>query len=104
VHRYSPLLGSFDVDRGSVRSIFIDETMVNLGGTPAWIWVAFERGSGSRSSRASRSPDPHGRLSPHVGQGLEHHVRVVCAVAVELSYPLPLLVQPPDLGRGHLWL
>ncbi|MGC8613279.1 MAG: DDE-type integrase/transposase/recombinase, partial [Conexivisphaera sp.] len=42
VHRYSPVLGSFDVDRGSVRSIFIDETMVNLGGTPAWIWVAFE--------------------------------------------------------------
>ncbi|MGC8696441.1 MAG: hypothetical protein ACP5UD_08570, partial [Conexivisphaera sp.] len=24
VHRYSPVLGSFDVDRGSVRSIFID--------------------------------------------------------------------------------
>ncbi|MGC8848693.1 MAG: hypothetical protein ACP5QE_07610, partial [Conexivisphaera sp.] len=41
-YRYSPVLGSFDVDRGSVRSIFIDETVVNLGGTPAWIWVAFE--------------------------------------------------------------
>jgi transposase-like protein len=42
-YRYSPVLGSFDldVDRRSVRSIFIDETMVNLGGTPAWIWVAF---------------------------------------------------------------
>jgi len=33
VHRRDP--------RG-VRRIFIDETMVNVGGTPAWIWVAFE--------------------------------------------------------------
>jgi putative transposase len=41
-YRYSPVLGSFDVDRRSVRSIFIDETTVNPGGTPAWIWVAFE--------------------------------------------------------------
>jgi transposase-like protein len=31
------------VRRGSrARSIFIDETVVNPGGTPAWIWVAFE--------------------------------------------------------------
>ena len=25
-----------------MRSIFVDETIVNLGDTPAWIWVAFE--------------------------------------------------------------
>jgi putative transposase len=30
------------MDPREVRRIFVDETMVNLGGTPAWIWAAFE--------------------------------------------------------------
>jgi len=37
-----PNLGSIGADPREVRRIFVDETMVNLGGTPAWIWVAFE--------------------------------------------------------------
>jgi Transposase and inactivated derivatives len=36
-----------------VRRIFVDETTVNVGGTPAWIWVAFE-------------PDLHAMLDFHV--------------------------------------
>jgi hypothetical protein len=42
VQRLGPILGSIGADPRDVRRIFIDETMVNLGGTPAWIWVAFE--------------------------------------------------------------
>ena len=37
-----PVLGSFGADPGEVHRIFVDETMVNVGGTPALIWVAFE--------------------------------------------------------------
>jgi len=37
-----PALGSIGADPREVRRIFVDETMVDLGGTPAWIWVAFE--------------------------------------------------------------
>ncbi len=37
-----PALGSIGADPRDVRRIFEDETMVNVGGTPAWIWVAFE--------------------------------------------------------------
>jgi hypothetical protein len=37
-----PILGSIGADPREVHRIFVDETMVNLGGTPAWIWVAFE--------------------------------------------------------------
>jgi putative transposase len=40
--RLGPILGSIGADPREVRRIFVDETMVNLGGTPAWIWVAFE--------------------------------------------------------------
>ncbi|MFP3264034.1 MAG: hypothetical protein RXQ62_06400 [Nitrososphaeria archaeon] len=40
--RLGSILGSIGADPREVRRIFIDETMVNLGGTPAWIWVAFE--------------------------------------------------------------
>ncbi|MFP3208507.1 MAG: DDE-type integrase/transposase/recombinase, partial [Nitrososphaeria archaeon] len=42
VQRLGPILGSIGADPREVRRIFIDETMVDLGGTPAWIWVAFE--------------------------------------------------------------
>jgi putative transposase len=42
VRRLGPVLGSIGADPREVRRIFVDETMVNLGGTPAWIWVAFE--------------------------------------------------------------
>ncbi|MFP3137643.1 MAG: hypothetical protein RXS42_05330 [Nitrososphaeria archaeon] len=38
------ILGSIGADPGDVRRIFVDETMVNVGGTPAWIWAAFEPG------------------------------------------------------------
>ena len=37
VQRLGPALGSFGADPRDVRRIFIDETMVNVGGTPAWI-------------------------------------------------------------------
>ena len=36
------VLGSFGADPGDVHRIFVDETMVNAGGTSALIWVAFE--------------------------------------------------------------
>ncbi|MFP3138168.1 MAG: hypothetical protein RXS42_08150 [Nitrososphaeria archaeon] len=42
MQRLGPALGSIGADPREVRRIFIDETMVNLGGTPAWIWVALE--------------------------------------------------------------
>jgi len=48
-----PTLGSIGADPREVRRIFVDETMVDLGGTPAWIWVAFE-------------PDLHAMLDFHV--------------------------------------
>jgi putative transposase len=37
-----PILGSIGADPREVRRIFVDETMASVGGTPAWIWVAFE--------------------------------------------------------------
>ncbi len=40
--RLGPILGSIGADPREVRRIFIDETMVDLGGPPACIWVAFE--------------------------------------------------------------
>ncbi|MFP3138264.1 MAG: hypothetical protein RXS42_08645 [Nitrososphaeria archaeon] len=51
--RLGPILGSIGADPREVRRIFVDETTVNLGGTPAWIWVAFE-------------PDLHAMLDFHV--------------------------------------
>ncbi|MFP3138001.1 MAG: hypothetical protein RXS42_07245, partial [Nitrososphaeria archaeon] len=42
VQRLGPILGSIGADPREVHRIFVDETMVNLGGTPAWIWIAFE--------------------------------------------------------------
>ncbi|MFP3209823.1 MAG: hypothetical protein RXR82_09135 [Nitrososphaeria archaeon] len=42
VQRLGPALGSIGADPRDVRRIFVDETMVNAGGTPALIWVAFE--------------------------------------------------------------
>jgi len=42
VQRLGPVLGSFGTDPGDVRRIFVDETMVNVMGIPAWIWIAFE--------------------------------------------------------------
>ena len=42
VQRLGLLLGSFGADPGDVHRIFVDETMVNVGGTSALIWVAFE--------------------------------------------------------------
>jgi len=51
--RLGPALGSIGADPREVRRIFVDETMVNLGGIPAWIWVAFE-------------PDLHAMLDFHV--------------------------------------
>jgi transposase-like protein len=53
VQRLGPILGSIGADPREVHRIFVDETMVNLGGTPAWIWVAFE-------------PDLHAMLDFHV--------------------------------------
>jgi putative transposase len=42
VQGLGPVLGSFGADPGDVRRIFVDETMVNAGGTSALIWIAFE--------------------------------------------------------------
>jgi len=42
VQRLGPVLGSFGADPRDVRRIFVDETMVNVGGTSALIWVALE--------------------------------------------------------------
>ncbi|MFP3263280.1 MAG: hypothetical protein RXQ62_02265 [Nitrososphaeria archaeon] len=62
VQRLGPILGSIGADPREVRRIFVDETMVNLGGTPAWIWVAFE-------------PDLRAMLDFHVswrGNSIDH--------------------------------
>jgi len=56
VQRLGPILGSIGADPGDVRRIFVDETMVNVGGTPAWIWAAFE-------------PDLHRRVLGHQEAG-----------------------------------
>jgi hypothetical protein len=50
-----PILGSIGADPREVHRIFVEETMVDLGGTPAWIWVAFE-------------PDLHAMLDFHVAR------------------------------------
>jgi len=42
VQRLGPILGSFGADPRDVHRIFVDETMVNAGGTSALIWIAFE--------------------------------------------------------------
>ena len=34
--------GSLGTDPREVPHIFVDEAIVSVGGTPAWIWVAFE--------------------------------------------------------------
>ncbi|MFP3401739.1 MAG: hypothetical protein RXP91_05705, partial [Nitrososphaeria archaeon] len=40
VQGLGPALGSIGADPREVHRIFVDETMVNLGGTPTRIWVA----------------------------------------------------------------
>jgi len=42
VQRLGPVLGSFCADPRDVRGIFVDDTTVNVRGTSALIWVAFE--------------------------------------------------------------
>jgi putative transposase len=42
VQRLAPVCDRFDVDRRSVRTIFVDETMVRIRGSQAWVWVAYE--------------------------------------------------------------
>jgi len=42
VQRLGPVLGSFGADPRDIHRIFVDETMVNVGGTSALIWIAFE--------------------------------------------------------------
>ncbi|MFP3228797.1 MAG: DDE-type integrase/transposase/recombinase [Nitrososphaeria archaeon] len=49
VQRLGPALGSIGADPREVHRIFVDEAMVDLGGTPARIWAAF-------------GPDPHAML------------------------------------------
>ena len=44
VRRLAPICDRFDVDRGLVSSIFVDETMVKVKGRQMWVWVAFEPG------------------------------------------------------------
>lgn len=42
VQRLGPICDRFTVDRRRVRSIFVDETMIRIRGSQAWIWVAYE--------------------------------------------------------------
>jgi len=42
VQRLAPLCDRFDVKKGRVSCIFVDETMVRIRGRQAWVWVAFE--------------------------------------------------------------
>jgi putative transposase len=44
VQRLAAVCDGFDVDRRLVSSIFVDETMINVKGKQAWLWVAFEPG------------------------------------------------------------
>jgi len=44
VQGLGPVLGSFGADPREVHRAFVDETTVNVGGTSAQIWVAFEPG------------------------------------------------------------
>ncbi|MFP3229123.1 MAG: hypothetical protein RXR47_03130 [Nitrososphaeria archaeon] len=40
VQRLGPVLGSFGADPREVRRIFVDETMVSVGGTSAPCWTS----------------------------------------------------------------
>ena len=74
MQRLGPVLGSFGADPGDVRRTFIDRTMVNVGGTPASICVAFEsdlhharlprssRGNPSTPIPSSADPCIYGRV------------------------------------------
>ena len=42
VQRLAPICDGFDVDRKSVRTTFVDTTMIRIRGSPAWVWVAYE--------------------------------------------------------------
>lgn len=42
VQRLGPMVDRFSIDRRLVRVIFVDETMVKIGGRQAWVWVAYE--------------------------------------------------------------
>ena len=50
-----PILGSIGADPRDVRRIFVDETMVSVGGTSARIWIVLE-------------PDLHAMLDFHVAR------------------------------------
>jgi putative transposase len=39
VQRLAPVCDRFDVDRKRVRTIFVDETMIRIRGSQAWVWV-----------------------------------------------------------------
>ena len=39
VQRLAPICDRFDVDRKRVRTIFVDETMIRIRGSQAWVWV-----------------------------------------------------------------
>jgi len=39
IQRHSSVFDSF---KHEVKSIFIDETEINVGGKKAWVWIAFE--------------------------------------------------------------
>ncbi|MDG6939819.1 MAG: hypothetical protein JRN39_05390 [Nitrososphaerota archaeon] len=40
--RPAPICDRFDVDRGMVSCIYVDETMVYVKEIRAWVWVAYE--------------------------------------------------------------
>ena len=42
LQRLAPISDRFDVNRGMVSCIYIDETMVYVKGIQAWVWVAYE--------------------------------------------------------------
>jgi transposase-like protein len=42
VQRLAPICDRFSVDRRRVKRIFVDETMIHIRGSQAWIWVAYE--------------------------------------------------------------
>jgi len=44
VQRLAPICDGFDVDRKLVHTIFVDETMIKIRGSQAWVWIAFEPG------------------------------------------------------------
>jgi transposase-like protein len=42
IQKYSSLADKFGTDRNKVKTIFVDETLLQIDGQNYWLWVAYE--------------------------------------------------------------